>query len=87
FPRAGANDVWLSDRTNADWSYFVLRNIKLSYDFSSILKVKGISKLSLYVNAQNYISFAAKHRGYNPENGDISHPWAKSMIFGLNASF
>ena len=87
FPRSGAQETYLSDRTNAHWSYFVLRNIRLSYDFSSLIKIKGVEGLTVYVNAQNYISWAKKNRGYNPENGDVSHPWAKIMMFGFTARF
>lgn len=87
FPRAGSTGVYLSDRTNANWNYFVLRNIKLAYDFSSLINVKGINNLNMYVNLQNFLSTAPKHRGYNPENGDVSHPWAKMVIIGVNAKF
>lgn len=31
FPAAGAKGVFLSDRTNGDWRYFILKNIQLSY--------------------------------------------------------
>ena len=87
FPRAGAKDVYFSDRTSANWSYFIVKNIKLGYDFSSSIKnVNWIKELTVYLNAQNYISFA-NHRGYNPENGDTTYPWAKTMIFGINAKF
>jgi hypothetical protein len=48
--------------------------------------VNWIKQLTVYVNAQNYISFA-NHRGYNPENGDTTYPWAKTLIFGINAKF
>ncbi len=87
FPRAGAKDVYFSDRTSAHWSYFIVKNIKLGYDFSpSIKKINWVKELTVYLNAQNYISFA-NHRGYNPENGDTTYPWAKTMIFGINAKF
>jgi TonB-dependent starch-binding outer membrane protein SusC len=87
FPRAGAKDVYFSDRTSAHWSYFIMKNIKLGYDFSSTIKsVNWIKELTVYVNAQNYLS-SANHRGYNPENGDTTYPWAKTMIFGINAKF
>lgn len=87
FPRAGAHQVYLSDRTNGDWNYFVVKNIQLSYDFSSLLKkYKTIKGVILNVNFQNFIT-AANHRGYNPENGDISNPWGKTVMFGLNLKF
>ncbi len=87
FPRAGAHQVYLSDRTNGDWSYFIVKNIQLSYDFSSLLtKYKTIKGLILNVNFQNFIT-AANHRGYNPENGDISNPFGKTVMFGVNLKF
>ena len=87
FPRAGAKDTYVSNRTNGNWSYFIVKNIKLGYDFSSIIKNLGmIKELSVYVNAQNYISYS-NQRGYNPENGDVSYPWAKTLLFGFNAKF
>ncbi len=87
FPRAGAKDVYFSDRTSANWSYFIMKNIKLGYDFSTIIKkASWIKNLTVYINAQNYFNYA-NHRGYNPENGDTTYPWAKSMIFGVNAKF
>lgn len=87
FPRAGAKDVYFSDRTSAGWNYFMLKNIKLGYDFSSLIKnANWIKQLNVYVNLQNYFS-DANHRGYNPENGDTTYPWAKTMIFGMNVKF
>ncbi|WP_372772580.1 TonB-dependent receptor [Mangrovibacterium sp.] len=87
FPRAGAQEVYLSDRTNGDWKYFIVKNIKVSYDFSSLIKnANWIKELNFYVNAQNYFNFA-NHRGYNPENGSVNFPYAKTMIFGVRAKF
>jgi TonB-dependent starch-binding outer membrane protein SusC len=86
YPAAGAHGVYLSDRTNANWNYFILKNIQLSYDLSSLLKFKGIKKLAINLNFQNFVTFA-NHRGYNPVNGDTSNPWAKSILFGVNAKF
>ncbi|MGD9929226.1 MAG: TonB-dependent receptor [Mangrovibacterium sp.] len=87
FPRAGAKDVYFSDRTSANWSYFILKNIKLGYDFTPMIKnVNWVKQLNVYLNMQNYFN-RANHRGYNPENGDTTYPWAKSMIFGVNVKF
>ena len=83
FPRAGAQGVYLSDRTNADWSYFIFKNIQLNYDFTKLLKVKTIKGLKVNLNFQNFITFT-NHRGYNPVNGDISNPWAKAIILGVD---
>lgn len=86
YPTAGAHGVYLSDRTNANWNYFILKNIQLNYDFTSLLKMKGGKKLTVNLNLQNFVTFA-NHRGYNPVNGDVSNPWAKSIILGVNAKF
>ena len=72
YPTAGAHDVYLSDRTNSNWKYFILKNIQVNYDLAPLLKIK---------------STFANHRGYNPINGDTSNPWAKSIILGINAKF
>jgi len=86
FPAAGAHNVYLSDRTNGDWNYFILKNISLSYDLTSVIGIKTVRSLAVSLNFQNFVTFA-NHRGYNPVNGDISNPWGKSIIFGINAKF
>ncbi|WP_394697567.1 SusC/RagA family TonB-linked outer membrane protein [uncultured Sunxiuqinia sp.] len=87
FPRAGAQEISLSDRTNGGWNYFIVKNIKVGYDFSSMIRnLNWVSNLNFYVNAQNYLNFA-NHRGYNPENGKVDFPYAKTMIFGIRAKF
>jgi hypothetical protein len=87
FPRAGAREVYLSDRTNGNRNYFIIKNIRLSYNLDAVLTgtnfIKGIT---VYGNLQNYVSFS-NFRGYNPENGDIKYPLAKAVIFGINANF
>ena len=86
FPRPGSRGTYLSDRTNGDWTYFILKNIQFNYDFSKLLKVKTIKGLKVNLNFQNFVTFA-NHRGYNPVNGDISNPWAKSVILGVDLKF
>lgn len=85
-PGIGAKGVVLSDRTNADWTYFILKNIQLSYDFSKLIKTQYIKSLVFNVNFQNFVT-SANHIGYNPENGDMSNPFGKSVIFGVNVKF
>ena len=85
-PMAGAKGVKLSDRTNADWAYFILKNVQLSYDFSKLINSKYIKGLVFNVNFQNFGTWA-NHIGYNPENGDVSNPYAKIVMFGVNAKF
>ena len=86
YPTAGAHDVYLSDRTNANWKYFILRNIQFNYDLAPLLNNKSVKSLKVNLNFQNFVTFA-NHRGYNPINGDTSNPWAKSIILGINAKF
>ena len=38
YPTAGAHDVYLSDRTNSNWKYFILKNIQVNYDLAPLLK-------------------------------------------------
>lgn len=85
-PSAGAKGVVLSDRTNADWSYFILKNIQMSYDFTKLIKTDYIKSLVFNVNFQNFVT-SANHTGYNPENGDVSNPYGKTIMFGVNIKF
>lgn len=85
-PMAGAKGVMLSDRTNADWAYFILKNVQISYDFSKLINSKYIKGLVFNVNFQNFGTWA-NHIGYNPENGDVSNPYARIIMFGVNAKF
>jgi len=86
YPSAGAKGIFLSDRTNANWAYFVLKNVQLSYNFGKLINTKAIKDLTLNVNFQNFANWA-NHSGYNPENGDVSNPYAKTILFGLSAKF
>ena len=86
-PRRGFNG-YLSNRTNGDWWYFVLRNVQIGYDFSHIMHVKGIKGLAVNLNLQNFFALTtSKNRGYNPENGDVSNPWGKTVLIGVSAKF
>jgi TonB-linked SusC/RagA family outer membrane protein len=85
-PSPGAKGIYLSDRTNGDWAYFLLKNIQLSYNFGKLMKVKAVKDLTVNVNFQNVAAWA-NHTGYNPENGDVSNPFARTIMFGINAKF
>lgn len=62
YPTAGAHDVYLSDRTNANWKYFILRNIQFNYDLAPLLNIKSVKSLKVNLNFQNFVTF-----GSNPE--------------------
>lgn len=85
-PALGSKGNKLCDRTNGNWAYFVLKNIQLSYDFSKLIKSKYIKGLAFNVNLQNFVTWA-NHDGYNPENGDLSNPYAKVVLMGVNVKF
>lgn len=87
-PSPGANNIYQSDRTNKGKYYFVVKSIALSYDFGyqPIKACKVLKGITAGVNLENFITFA-NQRGYNPENGDTSYPWIKTVNFNLNVKF
>ena len=86
-PKAGAKDVHFSDQTNGNRDHFLIRNIRLGYSFNPQWFGKvAIKGLKAYVNAQNYFTFT-NFQGYNPENGNVAYPYAKSLLFGLDVNF
>lgn len=87
YPRAGARNGLNSDRSNGNLKYFVVRNIRLGYTINpSWLKKLSVQNLNMYVNAQNFVTYSSVD-GYNPENADVTYPYAKTLIFGLNLKF
>ena len=84
------SSIWLEDG-----DYLKISNITLGYDFNRLLKVKGFSKIRMYVSAQNMFTFT-KYSGMDPEigwgNGDAwcsgvdvgNYPSSNAWIFGLN---
>lgn len=78
---------WLRDN-----SYLRMKNIQLGYALPErwLSKVK-ISKLSVFVNAQNLLTFA-KYKDFDPEaildrNDLYSYPMLKTYSGGLNVTF
>ena len=81
-----------------DGDYIRLQNITLGYDFKRLISWKGLSKLRLYVQAQNLFTLT-KYKGYDPEvnafGGDSvaqgvdygTYPQSRAVIFGLNIEF
>lgn len=73
-PRVTYNDVgnWLfSDLYLQDGDYIRLQNLTLGYDFKRLISWKGISKLRLYVQAQNLFTLT-KYDGMDPEVGSFN---------------
>jgi TonB-linked SusC/RagA family outer membrane protein len=79
-----------------DGSYFRVRNIQLGYTLPGhYLKNSGITKLRVYVNAQNAFNFFP-YRGFSPEVGgaptragvDVNvYPLYATYNFGVNLNF
>lgn len=81
-------------------SYFRIRNVQLGYTLpSELVKKAGVSKLRVYVTAQNLATFF-KYNGYTPEipNGtDVNstnmgmdegiYPLSRTLNFGVNVNF
>jgi hypothetical protein len=87
FAKAGAKEVYFSDRSNGNRKFFLIRNIRLGYNINpKIFKRIPVQGVNVYVNAQNYLTFS-NFRGYNPESGDVTNPFAKSLLMGLNINF
>ncbi len=87
-PSPGANNVQMSDRIAKDKFYYVIKSIALNYDFGEnpFKWLPGVRGLQAGVNFQNFITFA-NQRGYNPENGDTSYPWVRTVNLSLNLKF
>ena len=90
-PRVTYGDVgnWqFSDLYLQDGDYIRLRNLTLGYDFKRLISWTGISKLRLYVQAQNLLTLT-KYDGMDPEigsyngtNGNSSDSWVSGVDMG-----
>jgi TonB-dependent starch-binding outer membrane protein SusC len=95
----GPVDYVYSSRVIEDGSYLKLKTVSLGYNFSPKLlgriKMKAIRA---YVSAQNLYTFT-KYTGFDPEVNKFGsdalrpafdysvYPYARTVTFGLNASF
>jgi TonB-linked SusC/RagA family outer membrane protein len=81
------SDFWLQDL-----SYLRLKNIQLGYTMpNELIKKVGLSKLRLFVNGQNLLTFT-KFRDGDPERdanqrGIIAYPIAKVISGGITVTF
>ena len=53
---------------------------------AKLIGIKTVKRVDVSLNFQNFVTFA-NHRGYNPVSGDVSNPWAKAVILGVNLKF
>ncbi|WP_211325376.1 TonB-dependent receptor [Larkinella arboricola] len=80
-----ANDFFIMNR-----SFTRLKNLVLGYTVpAGALKGVGISKLRVYVSAQNYFTWDRLKMGHlDPENdSSLGYPVTKMANFGLNLTF
>lgn len=80
-----ANDFFIMNR-----SFTRLKNLVLGYTLpAGALKAVGVSKMRLYVSAQNYFTWAHLKMGHlDPENdASLGYPVTKMANFGLNITF
>lgn len=81
------SNFWLMDA-----SYLRMKNIQLTYNFNpNLLKRIRVSKLAVFANAQNLLTFTAL-KDFDPETellgGDFfNYPSVKIYTMGLNVSF
>jgi TonB-linked SusC/RagA family outer membrane protein len=101
-PRLGYSngDQDRSSRYISDGAYVRLRTVNLGYEFpQSVLSRTGLSRLRLYIIAQNLLTFT-KYDGWDPEvssDAFVSNiasgidfyaaPQPKTITFGLNIGF
>lgn len=79
-------DVYrLSSAVWGDASYVRLKNVSLRYDLSEYARRIKLSRLSVYVNAQNLLTFT-NYKGMDPETQGIRLPPVKTIIAGIQLS-
>jgi TonB-dependent starch-binding outer membrane protein SusC len=87
YSKAGTKQGHFSNRSNGGRNFFILRNVRLGYDINpDLFKKIPVQNVNVYINAQNFFT-QTNFRGYNPENGDVTNPFAKTIMFGLNVNF
>lgn len=84
-PGPGVTNYSYSTFDIVDRSYVKLRNIRLSYTFSSQL-VRFVRSLGVYLSGQNLVTIS-DYPGYDPDTGTNGYPTAKTVVFGLNVGF
>jgi TonB-linked SusC/RagA family outer membrane protein len=94
----GSLSKYYSTRMVEDGSFLRLKTVSLGYNFSpALLKKAKISAIRVYVTAQNLYTWTS-YSGYDPEvsvrNSALTpgfdysaYPRARTMVFGLNATF
>ena len=98
-PRAGnVDNIRNSSRFIEDGSYLRVKNLTLSYSFPEKMLGKILSRLEIYVTAQNILTFTG-YSGYDPEVNAYgassiaqgidygTYPQSQAVVFGVNLDF
>nr|WP_319398419.1 TonB-dependent receptor [uncultured Carboxylicivirga sp.] len=89
-PSPGATDPqeFKSVTAYEDASFWKIREITLGYNLpKNIISKAGIDRIKVYGSLRNFFTFS-KIDNYDPERGgDVSFPFAKQVVFGLNVEF
>lgn len=84
----GVDGSNISDFWVKDVSYLRVKNIQLGYDLTaSILKDKKISKLRVYVSADNLFTFTNEEWGFDPESTNNRTFNVRTITVGVNVGF
>ena len=96
-PRAVSGDpsgnARASDRFVEDGSYFRIKNLTIGYNFPtaplSSLTNNSLTRLRVYVTAQNLVTITKYESGYDPEignrnNENLTAPLSQSLIQGID---
>jgi hypothetical protein len=93
-----SKDVFSSDMTVFDGSYFKIKTLQLGYTLpANISKKAFISNLRVFASLENFFTFT-KYIGLDPEAASANssnqlgidfgtYPTAKQVVFGVNVTF
>lgn len=76
----------LSDAVWGDASFIRLKNIMLTYDLSSWSKRFNLSRLNIYIQAQNLFTIS-NYIGFDPETKGLEVPPLRTFTAGIRLSF
>lgn len=89
YPRLTTQNNENNYRTSSFWirdnNYLRIKNIEIGYDFSKLIKGRNLSKMRLYINAVNPVTWSRLLKDYDmdPETA-YGYPALKSFNVGIN---
>ncbi len=75
-----------SDALWGDASYIRLKNVMVSYDFTSLLSALKTQRISLYAQGHNLLTFT-KYDGFDPETKGRALPPLKNYTVGIRFTY